>query len=134
MIRKGSYVLFLTISDTSMNIGSLGMVSLCAGEYCYVGSAKNGLDQRLSRHMSNEKKMHWHIDRLTMIAKDMDALESSEIPECELCMSILDAGGVAAIKGFGCSDCHCISHLFHVSASLKEKLHADPRLSLYTHA
>ena len=36
-----------------------------AGYYLYVGSAMNGLEARIRRHLSAEKKQHWHIDSLT---------------------------------------------------------------------
>lgn len=118
MIRKGTYVLFLTLSeDVTLEIGSLGTVSLEKGNYCYVGSAMGGLDQRLGRHLSKEKKIRWHIDRLTVIADNMYAYISTGdfIPECELAHIVEENGGLPAVKGFGCSDCHCKTHLFSVN-------------------
>ena len=34
------------------------------GIYIYTGSAKKNIDSRIKRHLSNSKKLHWHIDYL----------------------------------------------------------------------
>ena len=117
MIRKGTYVLFLRFDGTvETEVGSLGKVSLEAGEYCYVGSAKNGLDQRVSRHLSHEKKKRWHIDNLTLLCNDMTAYEheGGTLTECGLSGFLQEIGGTPAVRGFGCSDCGCQTHLFKV--------------------
>ena len=106
------------------------MLSFSAGAYCYVGSAKNGLDQRLNRHMSEKKTIRWHIDRLTISAEDMEALES-QIHECHLCEVIQKAGGVPCHRGFGCSDCGCHTHLFILSEVSRGNLFADPRFAYH---
>ena len=120
MIRKGTYVLFLRFpSDTETEVGSLGHVHLPKGDYCYVGSAMGGLDQRLRRHLSHEKSIRWHIDRLTMVCDRMSAYESTlPIPECELARIVSSNGGVPAVKGFGCSDCDCYTHLFRIEPDI----------------
>ena len=117
MIRKGTYVLFLRFDKpVGTEVGSLGHIDLEAGTYCYVGSAMNGLDQRVSRHLSREKNKRWHIDFLTTICNDMSAYEheGTDITECSLADHIRNIGGIAAMKGFGCSDCGCQTHLFKV--------------------
>ena len=117
MIRKGTYVLFLRFSkDVETEVGSLGTVRLGAGDYCYVGSAMGGLDQRLSRHLSHDKRIRWHIDRLTIICDDMCAYEheGTDLPECVLAEKIGSIGNTPVVKGFGCSDCDCQTHLFRV--------------------
>ena len=74
MRRPGTYILEIALgSDTELEVGALGTLRFSAGEYCYVGSAMGGLDQRVSRHLSREKKVRWHIDRLTMAADSVDA-------------------------------------------------------------
>jgi len=116
-IRRGTYLLLLTFSeDAEVSVGSLGTVNLCAGTYCYVGSAMGGLDQRVGRHLSKDKKVRWHIDRLTLLADSMHAYESYPdfVPECELASVLESSGGIPAVKGFGCSDCSCFTHLFRV--------------------
>lgn len=115
MIRKGTYVLFMFFKETvDTDVGALGRCHLEPGMYCYVGSAMGGLDQRVSRHLSSEKAMRWHIDRITVLADRMEAYESYPDPvgECELARLASVCGASCAIEGFGCSDCHCRTHLF----------------------
>ena len=105
MIRRGTYILAMTLrSDIRIEVGSLGGILFPAGEYCYAGSAMNGLDQRIRRHLSADKKIHWHIDRLTAAAYSTVAFEScgDSIPECTLARMAEDAGGIPFADGFGC--------------------------------
>ena len=122
--RKGTYILFLRFdSKRQINVGALGVLSVDDGEYCYVGSAMNGLDERIGRHMSIDKKMHWHIDRLTVLTDGMEAFVPSElVPECVLSEMAEESGCLPVFKGFGCSDCKCGTHLFAVSETSKQKL------------
>ena len=121
---KGTYILFMRfLSDRGTEVGSLGTVHICAGEYCYVGSAMNGLRRRIERHLSYEKTVRWHIDRLTMIADSKEAFVSlAPIPECELAEIAEREGCTPVLKGFGCSDCRCRTHLFAVDKISKQKL------------
>lgn len=124
MRRRGVYVLFLRFDeDTETEAGALGRICLPAGDYCYVGSAMGGLDQRVSRHLSSEKTIRWHIDYLTTLCSDMDAfeLEGDSVTECDLADLMLRNGSKPAVKGFGCSDCDCQTHLFRIDAERTEK-------------
>ena len=124
MKRPGTYVLFLRFPKAvETEVGSLGRIFLEAGDYCYVGSAMGGLDQRLSRHLSHEKKKRWHIDYLTTICDDMHALEheGTSIPECDLARAIKSIGNAPAVMNFGCSDCGCQTHLFKVDLEATER-------------
>ena len=123
MIRKGTYVLFLRFDDTiETEVGSLGRLRLDAGDYCYVGSAMGGLDQRVSRHLSHDKSKRWHIDYLTTICDDMRAYEheGTSLSECGLAKLMTSIGNVPAADGFGCSDCDCQTHLFKVDRARTE--------------
>ena len=121
---KGTYLLFLTIRERKeISTGSLGILDVKEGEYCYVGSAMNGLRSRLNRHMRKEKRMHWHIDRLTSCADAMEAyVPLRPIPECTLSEMAERCGCIPVLKGFGCSDCRCGTHLFSVGRGTKQKL------------
>ena len=121
--RKGTYILFLSFrTPRKIHVGSLGMLDIGEAEYCYVGSAMNGLDGRIGRHMSVEKKMRWHIDRLTVSADSKEAyVPPGSVPECGLSAMALDSGCVPVFKGFGCSDCRCGTHLFLVDGRSKEE-------------
>ena len=56
----GTYVLILKVNDNIL----LRHWEIKKGFFAYVGSAKNGLSKRLSRHLKKEKKLFWHIDYL----------------------------------------------------------------------
>ncbi|MDR0791421.1 MAG: GIY-YIG nuclease family protein [Methanomassiliicoccaceae archaeon] len=122
-MRKGTYVLFMTFRIPHiLSVGTLGPLNINAGEYCYIGSAMNGLDSRIMRHLSGEKKMRWHIDRLTIVADGMEAYTSAGIGECGLARIAVSSGCVPVFKGFGSSDCECDTHLFAVDGHSKEEL------------
>ena len=125
-MRKGTYLLFLTFGGPrKTGVGSLGQLEICAGEYCYVGSAMNGMDGRIRRHFSKDKKMHWHIDRLTVSADVMEAyVPLTHIEECTLSAIAEGCGCIPVFKGFGCSDCACATHIFFVTEGSKQKLTA----------
>ena len=101
-----------------VQIGKLGEYNFPVGKYAYVGSAMNGLDARVHRHLSNDKKMHWHIDHLLRYAHNKEAfLIHSDIDiECKI-NSIVGSlpGSKALVKGFGSSDCDCFAHLYLLS-------------------
>ncbi|MFW9770868.1 MAG: DUF123 domain-containing protein [Candidatus Thorarchaeota archaeon] len=90
--------------------------------YLYVGSAMGDkgpttLLNRVKRHLSNSnsKKVHWHIDYLladafTKIIK-LYLIPSITALECIIARDLL-ANSEGYIKGFGSSDCNCVSHLF----------------------
>ena len=123
MKRPGTYVLFLRFDEViETEVGALGRIRLEAGDYCYVGSAMGGLDQRLSRHLSHEKKKRWHIDYLTSICSEMHAMEHEgpDVTECDLARRMAIIGNVPILKGFGCSDCGCQTHLFKVDRKVTE--------------
>jgi Uri superfamily endonuclease len=117
---KGSYVLLLELSAEQMiPVGSLRSVLFRSGYYAYVGSAMNGIESRLSHHLHKNKKLHWHIDYLLRSASivGIDIYEAESRVECSIARK-LDSQ-FYSIPGFGCSDCHCGSHLFY-SAEKKE--------------
>jgi len=111
------------LTPRSVSVGSLGTIEIDAEEYCYVGSAMNGLDGRIGRHLREEKKIRWHIDRLTISADVKEAYVPSEhIRECVLSEMAQSSGCIPVHKGFGCSDCRCGTHLFLVDGNSKRKL------------
>lgn len=115
MIRRGTYVLSITLgSDLDIEVGALGTFHFSKGLYCYAGSAMGGIDQRVSRHIRREKTVKWHVDHLTTRADSVEAWISYPdfIPECDLARMAEECGMVPSVKGFGCSDCRCPTHLF----------------------
>jgi Uri superfamily endonuclease len=62
-ILKGSYVLLIELEqDSNIKVGALGKIHFSKGHYVYVGSAMNGIEGRVRRHLRDEKKTRWHVD------------------------------------------------------------------------
>jgi Uri superfamily endonuclease len=120
---KGAYLLILEHpKDTRILVGKQGMIHFQKGSYGYIGSALNGLEHRIARHLSSRKKLHWHIDYLLAHATITGVFikESPRREECTLAHTfnqVLDT-----IPGFGCSDCACQSHLFFGTVEKMEQL------------
>ncbi len=114
---KGIYAIVIRVTkDTAVNVGALGEISFKKGKYVYVGSAQTNLEQRVKRHLRKEKSLFWHIDYLLSsdAAKVIRVLcrEGGKVEECQIANEISEKG--EAVSCFGCSDCHCKSHLFRV--------------------
>ncbi len=110
----GIYALIIYVKDTSIRVGSLGIIHF-DGVYAYIGSAFNSLEYRIKRHISKSKRIHWHIDYLTVSDKAsveyvLYAKGYSKNYECIISKRIADMS-IESIRGFGSSDCRCISHL-----------------------
>lgn len=112
---KGCYCLIIKLNEKSqIKIGKkLGKIYFDKGYYVYVGSAMNSLESRINRHLSDEKKLHWHIDYFLRKSEIEKVIfnESSKKIECELSKYISTKS--EGIKDFGCSDCDCESHLYY---------------------
>ena len=102
----------------TVTIGSKGDMHFTSGYYIYVGSAKANLEKRIERHKRKRKQKHWHLDYLRSVSTVVAALpiRSSSDLECELAKA-MKAISVDEVKGFGCSDCHCTSHLFKMDVN-----------------
>lgn len=80
------------------------------GLYLYVGSAKRGLQQRLSRHLKKRKNRFWHIDYITT-RRDaaVRVIYLSPRDECDTLSAVSQLGTLLGRK-LGSSDCACPSH------------------------
>ena len=118
---KGVYVLLISVEDrVQIEVGALGLINLGPGMYSYVGSAlgshSSSVEGRLSRHYSDHKKMHWHIDYLLndpkVKLKAAIFSQSRKAHECKLVKKICNYEFTfLGPKDFGSSDCSCVSHL-----------------------
>lgn len=121
LVLRGVYILLISVKDrVQIEVGALGRVNLEAGIYAYVGSAlgthSSSIEGRLSRHYSDHKKMHWHIDYILRDPKiklnTAIFSESGTTQECNLVRKICNHKiAFFGTKDFGSSDCSCISHL-----------------------
>jgi Uri superfamily endonuclease len=125
---KGLYCLEI-YNSILQNIKAGKRYNICfdKGYYFYIGSALNGIESRVLRHLRNYKKFFWHIDYL-LSNKDVAikkiyylSLRSYKTykntnynkylrKECEVAQNIKSY--TCPIKRFGSSDCGCCSHLF----------------------
>jgi len=92
-------------------------VSFKKGDYIYIGSAKGCLETRLQRHLKKEKRIFWHIDYF-LENKKVKILQIWTIDKKVECQTAevfcQDPNSEIIKKGFGSSDCKCLTHLFFV--------------------
>ncbi|MEM2130047.1 MAG: GIY-YIG nuclease family protein [Candidatus Bathyarchaeia archaeon] len=115
---KGIYALIIQLdTDISLDVGALGNLPFKKGLYAYVGSAQANLEHRIKRHFRKEKHLFWHIDYLLdkSSARIIKVFykEAAKSGECLLAQELSKRG--APVAGFGCSDCHCKSHLLYIN-------------------
>ncbi|NIV75661.1 MAG: DUF123 domain-containing protein [Gammaproteobacteria bacterium] len=115
--EPGTYALILRNSSaTRLHIGALGRIDPEPGYYIYVGSAfgPGGVRARVARHLRRTKACHWHIDYLSGLCSPIAVWYShgGERLEHEWAQALCDMSAMSAVKGFGCTDCRCHSHLF----------------------
>ncbi len=114
--KEGIYKLVIKLSrDKEIKIGKLGTFVFPKGFYVYTGSAQNGFEKRINRHLSSNKKFHWHIDYLLTHAKVIKVLRYvGSKDECKLnSVTGQSAGAAQIVKKFGSSDCKCVTHLYY---------------------
>ncbi|TAL67578.1 MAG: GIY-YIG nuclease family protein [Bacteroidetes bacterium] len=117
-MNSGTYQLYIHVKkDLKIKVGSLGVCFFPKGLYNYTGSAMKNLEQRIARHKSKVKKIHWHIDYL-LTSKSTEIIKvrkypSTERKECYYNQKMTrKKGAFIPVKGFGSSDCReCESHL-----------------------
>lgn len=120
--EPGTYTLiFRSRSKARVKIGRWRQIDLEPGYYLYVGSAfgPGGVKARVSRHCRSTKPKHWHIDYLRDFLHPVGAWYSHDMNRLEHQWAQVLSGmsGMFPIRGFGCSDCKCFSHLFQTSTA-----------------
>lgn len=117
-MAKGVYVLLIFLPEGKrIGVGKLGQFDFPRGYYVYVGSGLNNLNQRVERHRSRTKKLHWHIDYLLAHAELVDVwlCHTEDRLECRLNEDISRIEGAEVVAGgFGSSDCGCRTHLWRM--------------------
>lgn len=117
---KGTYALVLRCdASASMEVGRWSRLDIRPGYYIYVGSAfgPGGVLARVSRHCRETKTKLWHIDYLREFA-GLASVWYSHSPvrlEHHWAEALTTMDEMKPVKGFGCSDCMCESHLFFVA-------------------
>lgn len=117
--NAGVYQLWIQVSrPVHVSVGALGMLRFDPGTYVYTGRASRGLRARVRRHLSDTKRLHWHVDyllarrevyisRVVLVSRDPE-------DECRLNAKLGKRGD--AVARFGASDCQhgCPGHLWRV--------------------
>lgn len=115
--QPGSYLLLISLLERLQGKLRGKPYTLAPGTYLYAGSANGpgGIAARVARHMRNDKKLHWHVDELTVAASEITALAFPGGSECVLVERLLKEGYEAPLPGFGSSDCRsCPAHLLRL--------------------
>lgn len=115
MIRDSScrtYQLLIVLARPArIRVGRLGTFDFPAGRYAYTGSTGRHPAARLRRHLSRNKRLHWHIDYLLAAPEArVVGIRCFDAAECPVNRS---TPGRILIPGFGASDCRarCGGHL-----------------------
>lgn len=112
-----TYQLIISLTaPCELEIGRLGRFLFPQGQYVYTGSARRNLRSRVTRHLSQHKNAHWHIDYFLAHhqARIID-VKYSPTPECMLNQQ---QQGDILVPRFGASDCRegCGSHFKFLGA------------------
>jgi Uri superfamily endonuclease len=122
--NKGTYILIIEMPKTRrIKAGKLPKSTFPKGTYLYIGRSRSSLQARLKRHLSHQKKIHWHIDFLLKRAHIMEIwIRENFFDECGTARRIreLFPSVLPAQNGFGSSDCRCPGHLLYSPGSIKE--------------
>ncbi len=120
--KLSAYALVITLScNVRLRVGKLGLCRFDAGNYVYAGSAKRAFDARIRRHLSSEKRLHWHVDYL--LASEYATVRKvwafpETTTECGIIGALVTSGAVnVPVAGFGAGDCRnrCPAHLVRLS-------------------
>ena len=117
----GTYILFMQMhKPKSIQVGKLGEFMFRPGYYCYIGSAfgPGGLRARVNRHILKNKKKKWHIDYIreeVSLFKIWYSIKPIKL-ECSTVKHFNKIGCIFPVKGFGSSDCKCLSHLVQLKS------------------
>jgi Uri superfamily endonuclease len=119
---RGTYVLVLYLPRAqTIRVGKLGAFKFPRGYYIYIGSALNGLAQRVARHLRPDKKRFWHIDYLLahVQVKQVWTHQGDDRLECLWARAALALPRARVIAPrFGASDCDCSTHLVYFGATM----------------
>ena len=98
-------------NKVTLTIGKLGTFEFPAGDYIYTGSAKKNIEARISRHLSRQKSLKWHIDYL-LDSQQATVIKVDRFSQPE-CIVNQNTKGTMLINRLGATDCknNCGSHL-----------------------
>ena len=117
-----TYLLVVKVTrNARIAVGRLEDTGFKRGLYLYIGSAKRGLDKRISRHRIKQKKLYWHIDYI-LSSEQISVLEVWSKEANEECVIAHKVGTFPETEivrnGIGSSDCKCSTHLYFFDGKL----------------
>ncbi len=124
---KGVYVLILRLEDSrDIRVGKIGKLHFRRGYYAYVGSAQgSGGEKRVIRHFNiaqgKNAPRKWHIDYLLPHSDVICAVFSPTDEDLECIVAKILGEYSEGLKGFGCTDCQCESHLFFTGKNIMDE-------------
>ncbi len=109
--------------NKDIRVGKLGRLQFRGGYYAYVGSARgSGGEKRVIRHFNlahrKDAPRKWHIDYLLAHSEVICAVFSETNDDLECTVAKIIGEFSEGIKGFGCTDCSCKSHLFFTGKNI----------------
>ena len=122
--EPGIYSLLLHLNrPREMKVGSLNAILFPEGYYTYTGSARGpGGLKRVARHLrvieGVNSSRRWHIDHLLPYTTLVEVFVFNTRQDLECFIARRVGETLTPVKGFGCTDCRCVSHL-HYSSELK---------------
>jgi len=98
-------------NKVTLTIGKFGTFEFPAGDYIYTGSAKKNIEARITRHLSHQKSLKWHIDYL-LDSQQATVIKVEQFSQPE-CIVNQNTKGTILINRLGATDCknNCGSHL-----------------------
>lgn len=124
--QPGAYMILLRLdAPLRMDLHRFRGGDLPAGDYAYCGSAygPGGIGARVARHLRAEKRIRWHIDRLTAPGRIRGVALLPGGGECDLVKELLSRGADAPLRGFGSSDCRiCPAHLLRLPPGFRSPI------------
>ena len=118
-IEAGAYLLLIQLGEPVRLPPRFRDQLLPRGRYVYAGSAygPGGIRARCRRHLGRPSKRRWHIDWLTGVATDVQAIPFPGGSECKLIDCLSKRSAVEfPIVGFGSTDCRrCRAHLVRIN-------------------
>ncbi len=112
---SGAYQLVMRATRRlKLSVGALGEQVFETGVYIYTGRASVRLNRRIERHLRSNKRARWHADYLVSRLEIVEVRIFPFRAEDECVINRTAAAGYGAefpVRGFGSSDCRCLSHL-----------------------
>lgn len=99
-----------------ITVGKLGRFVFPEGEYIYTGSAQKNIEARVRRHLSQTKRLRWHIDYL-LAASHAHVVRVRLFRTSECALNQRTRGRLIVAR-FGASDCtnECGGHLKYIDS------------------